>query len=553
MVQTFDQITYTRPDFNDKCARFEEALSQFINARSAPSQSSALSAAYAIRADIESADMLNRIRLAQSSSDKELSEERRSLDQLLRGFQSLVNRLHVAISNSPYRHELGETWGSRIFDVAELTARFANNVVADDLVKESELILCYETLLGHASCTLGGERHTLAGLRKKLQDKDRKTRLSSHAARIEMFTSLYPEIKRIYSELVALRNSMARRLGYSSFTPMAYDRMLRTGYGPKEIREFRENISLEFSPLVNTLEEQRATRLGVDSLIPADEGIVFREGNPRPRVTGQNLVSAVADIFQAFAPETSQFFRTMVDAGMLDVEARHGKAQGGFCEALHDRGLPFLFANFNGTSHDVDVLVHEGGHAFQYFLSRGLPAIDLRWPSMEAAETSAMTMELLMLDQMQNIFGPDADRYAYSKLYTNVLMMPYRCSIDAFQEAVYSLDNPDFDKLWRDTDQHFRPYRPTKGDPIREQGAEWIMQRHLFGAPFYFIDYNIADICAIRIWDMYQSRPISTWSNFVAFCKLGGTLEFSALEQKLKLPSVFSRSSISKALSLIHI
>lgn len=36
-----------------------------------------------------------------------------------------------------------------------------------------------------------------------------------------------------------------------------------------------------------------------------------------------------------------------------------GKAGGGYCTRLQDYHMPFIFASFNGTSHDVKVITHE--------------------------------------------------------------------------------------------------------------------------------------------------------------------------------------------------
>lgn len=55
---------------------------------------------------------------------------------------------------------------------------------------------------------------------------------------------------------------------------------------------------------------------------------------------------------------------------LLDLEAKSTKAAGGYCTYMSKWRSPFIFANFNGTTNDVEVLTHEAGHAFQVFQSR---------------------------------------------------------------------------------------------------------------------------------------------------------------------------------------
>lgn len=60
----------------------------------------------------------------------------------------------------------------------------------------------------------------------------------------------------------------------------------------------------------------------------------------------------------------------MLDGELLDVLSTEGKAGGGYCTGIPDYEVPFIFANFNGTQHDVEVVTHEAGHAFATWMNR---------------------------------------------------------------------------------------------------------------------------------------------------------------------------------------
>ena len=85
----------------------------------------------------------------------------------------------------------------------------------------------------------------------------------------------------------------------------------------------------------------------------------------------------------------------MTENNLLDLLSKKGKNSGGYCTYIPDYKSPFIFANFNGTAHDVDVLTHEAGHAFQVYESRGYEVPEYLWPSYEACEIHSMSMEFL--------------------------------------------------------------------------------------------------------------------------------------------------------------
>src|SRR5699024_11497661 len=100
-------------------------------------------------------------------------------------------------------------------------------------------------------------------------------------------------------------------------------------------------------------------------------------------------------MYRELSQETNTFFRFMLERNLMDLEAKKGKESGGYCTFIEDHKSPFIFANFNGTSGDVDVLTHEAGHAFQFYSSRHIDIPEYLIPTSEAAEINSMSMEFL--------------------------------------------------------------------------------------------------------------------------------------------------------------
>lgn len=105
------------------------------------------------------------------------------------------------------------------------------------------------------------------------------------------------------------------------------------------------------------------------------------------------MVKRALKMYRELDPETGKFFEFMVEHDLLDLDSYPGKAAGGYCTFMPDFESPFIFANFNGTSHDAEVLTHEAGHAFQSYSSKENFPFECVWTTMESAEIHSMSME----------------------------------------------------------------------------------------------------------------------------------------------------------------
>ena len=115
----------------------------------------------------------------------------------------------------------------------------------------------------------------------------------------------------------------------------------------------------------------------------------------------------------------------MLDNELLDVLSKEGKRGGGYCTGLPEYGVPFIFANFNGTQHDVEVVTHEAGHAFEAYTNINRVPLSYIWPSMDGAEVHSMSMEFFAEGWAEDFFGDDAKKFLYSHLAGALKFIPY--------------------------------------------------------------------------------------------------------------------------------
>ena len=239
---------------------------------------------------------------------------------------------------------------------------------------------------------------------------------------------------------------------------------------------------------------------------------------------------------------------------LFDLDAKSTKAAGGYCTYLRNWRSPFIFANFNGTTHDVEVLTHEAGHAFQVFSSRDyIP--EYIWPGMESAEIHSMSMEFFTWPWMDLFFEEEADKFRYKHITHCLMFLPYGALVDEFQHVVY--ENPELSpkerrKKYRELEKKYLPHRDYDGIKVLEEGGFWFRQRHIYQMPFYYIDYTLAQVCAFQFWNKDRKDHKTAFADYLRLCKTGGTKPFLQLLEVAKLENPFIYGTIKKAVEPIE-
>ena len=340
--------------------------------------------------------------------------------------------------------------------------------------------------------------------------------------------------------MVKLRHKIATTLGYDNFIELGYMRMGRTDYGPNEVANFRKQIVNHVVPVVKKLVQKKKDILGLDHLYFYD-GINFKEGDPKPKGSPDHLIKEAQLMYRELSNETGDFFDMMVEEELMDLVNREGKRPGGFCTSFPKYDRPYIFSNFNGTDHDITVLTHEAGHAFQCYSSRNQPLLGYLWPTMEAAEIHSMSMEFFTWPWMHKFFKEETDRFKYKHIAGSLSFLPYGACVDHFQHWVY--ENPEAtpkerNQRWLDLESIYLPDRDYDDLHFPKTGGIWQGQLHIYQMPFYYIDYTLAQTCAFQFWIKNQQDSEKAWKDYVNICKAGGSKSFTKLVALagLKLP-----------------
>ena len=280
----------------------------------------------------------------------------------------------------------------------------------------------------------------------------------------------------------------------------------------------------------------------------ADNALQFRTGNPKPAGSFDETIAAGRKFYDELSPETSEFFHTMLDMKLMDVLSTEGKASGGYCTSLADYEVPFIFANFNGTQGDVEVITHEAGHAFAAYTNRSRVPVSTVWPSLEACEVHSMSMEFFAEPWAKDFFGADADKFLYSHLAGALTFIPYGTMVDHFQHVVY--EKPDLTPagrhaVWKELLGIYMPWMKLDGEiPFYSEGEGWQRQHHIYSSPFYYIDYCLAQTVSLQFWARIQENREEAWKTYMKYTVQGGSEVFTKLLENAGLDSPFEETCL---------
>ncbi len=554
-ANTFDDFPYARPDMGAMAVAFDALLTDFENAASASEQSRCLARMNELRKAFASMHSLCVIRHTSDTRDPFYEAENTYFDEEIPAYEALNDRLYRSLLHSSFRAELEKVHGMQLFVLAELALKTFKPEILKDLQEENTLSSEYTKLKAKARIEFDGTPYNLSSFTPVEQSDDRDVRRRAAAAKWAFFEQNAPVVEPLFDKLVHARHRIARTLGSDNFVPVGYARMRRSDYTPDMVANFRRQVRELVVPLASELFERQRRRLGIDRLCYYDEEYQFPSGNPKPVGTPDEIVANAANMYRDLSPETDVFFRHMLDARLMDLVNRDGKATGGYCTYMQQFEAPFIFSNFNGTSGDIDVLTHEAGHAFQVWSSRHFDFDEYHWPTSDAAEIHSMSMELFTWPWMPLFFGPSAEKYYFMHLGSAIKFLPYGVAVDEFQHIIY--ENPDLtpaerNAVWRTLEKTYLPHRNYDGNSFLENGGFWQKQNHIFNSPFYYIDYTLAQICAFQFWKRDRENHATAWADYLRLCQAGGSSSFLDLVRLANLRSPFDDGCVASVVGEIR-
>ncbi len=392
-------------------------------------------------------------------------------------------------------------------------------------------------------------------------DPDRDTREEAWRLQFKPYTDNRDKIATIFDNQIEKRQQIARNAGFENYRDYTFQSKYRFDYTPEDCATFHDSVEATFVPAIARRFERRKQLMGLDTLRPWDTAN-DPQGLPplRPYETVDEWTGRTRDIFDKVDPVFGDYFGTMIEENLLDLESRNGKRPGGFCTSFPHRKRPFIFMNASGVGSDVRTLLHEAGHAFHGFESSNLPFIYQRFYGSEMAEVASMSMELLAAPYLGKEHGGfyDADEYVRARVehLDGVLeIFAWVATVDAFQHWLYTdpaaADRDARDAKWLTVWERFNPGIDWTGLET-ERTARWYKQLHIFLYPFYYIEYAIAQLGALQVWRNSLQDQAKATADYRAALALGGSAPLPALFERAGARLVFDAPGMQELVDLIE-
>lgn len=542
-------LPYSRVDVDDVKKAYEIAIEKIHAATCAQDVLDARKNLLKEIEELQTAASLSYMRWSCNTKDEFYKGEKEYYEQnepLLSGVQ--IDYIKTMLDSS-FRSEVEAALPPTVFKGYEVSLKSLDERIIPELQEESAIVNEYAEFMAEFTVDFRGEKLPLTLLKRYMADGDRQTRKEAYEALGKVFEENSDILDGTYDRLVKVRDRMAKKIGYKNYVELGYHRMGRICYDRDMVDKFRQNVLEDIVPVVSRIRTQRAKNMGIDDMMLYDYDVFFKNGDPDPVLDDKQMFEAGREMYHEMSVQTGEFIDMMIENDAFDVLSREGKWGGGYCTEFAKYKQPFILANFNGSSDDVDVLTHEAGHAFASYLAFKNDLDPEAVLGMETAETHSMSMECFCWKFMDKFFNERANDYKFKHLLANLSFLTYGVIVDAFQHIVY--ENPDLtpaqrNEEWNKLEAQFRPYISTKGMPYFEKGTRWQYQMHIYESPFYYIDYCLAQSNALQFLFKSLDNYEDAFASYLKFTSHYGTMMFTDMLKEAEINSPFEDGALKE-------
>ena len=414
----------------------------------------------------------------------------------------------------------------------------------------------YQKLSGSLTVQFRGEERTLIQMGRYLEEPDRPLRQEAWELVANRRLQEAGKFEETFDALVKLREQIAQNAGYANYRDYAFRKLCRFDYTPADCVAFHQAVEQEIMPVLRELQAERKRQLGMEALRPWDLAVDPLNRPPlRPFEQVDQMVTRTQEIFERLDRDLAAGFQRMQQLRLLDLANRKGKAPGGYQSTLAEARVPFIFMNAVGLQRDVETLLHEAGHAFHALATRDEDLHAYRSAPIEFCEVASMSMELIGNECLETFYAaPEVRRARRTHLERIVDIFSWIATVDAFQHWIYT--HPGHARAER-TAAWLRLMDRFGGD-VDWHGYDaaranlWHRQLHIFLAPFYYIEYGIAQLGALQVWANSKRDQAQALDAYKRSLALGGSRPLPELFAAAGCKFEFSRKTLAPLVALVR-
>jgi len=402
-----------------------------------------------------------------------------------------------------------------------LLRAFKQNQIAPALVKE---IAQKEAALAQSYANFRPELDN-----KKLSENDLRELLKKEnnpakrqrawAASKEIGSKLAPQIL----ELVKLRNTAAKKLGYPDYFQMQLDlQEVDSKWLLQMLEELGVSSDKAYGRALGTIHDSLCQRfqVPVSELGPWAWSDPFCQEDPLDSHGLDELVKNT-DIEKA----SVSFYEKMgIDVKPIlarsDMYERPGKNQHAFCIHMDREGDIRTLNNINSSLKWLEVVMHELGHAvYELGFDPKLPWLLREPPHMITTEAMALIAgrQAYQYHPLQVLVGSSAEKNSLfrkadeSHQRRQLIFSRWVLVMTAFESELYRDPEQDLNALWWNIVEKYQKIAAPKN---RTGCSDWAAKYHIGLAPVYYFSYLLGELFASSIQEtlekLFGSATLST-------------------------------------------
>ncbi len=476
----FDQIEYTRPDFDGVIAACAELTSAITENK--VEYSELHDAIWALDEEVVLLQTMVAFAELQSymhPTDGKWFDENSYIGEQYPLLSQSYEKLMVAAANSPHAQNFeddcfGEGFTAKYKDGGKYTDELVA-LMADEAECENEY-----TALSTATVeiTYNDKTDTVDNLlylyRSKYGENTYEYIRASKDC-LALYEYVYNEkCTELLITLLKIRKQIANELGYDSYRTYAYETLYHD-YTEEQGEKFLENIKNYIIPVFTKLSQYT----GLEN--PTVDSV--------DRIT---LINNSYGMLAATDSELAEIYAYMLQHGLHDVKSANENRFSSFTTYLNKYKAPFLFLSTAGDAIDYTVMMHEFGHFADLYINDGESS------SLDLAEVSSQALEFLMLTKLDGIMSKTMQKSITDyQIYNALLVLVYQGIYAEFENRAYKLDYEDITK---------QSVGEALGEATEYLGftyvsdLEFVNIPHIMLYPFYVQSYCTSLVASLEIY-----------------------------------------------------
>ena len=331
----------------------------------------------------------------------------------------------------------------------------------------------------------------------------------TYEAFYDIYVGLYGQMNgvvgKLYVEMTALRNKLAKTYGYPNYAEFAYSEVFGRDYTLADAGVFRDSVKRSVVPVFKTL------------YAAYDYGL-YANGSTYEGASQEQLLNAVEPYMTEVSSELADSFRYLRACNLIDANYSDTKLPVAFTVNLPSYGAAYILADRFGGNYDLTTIVHEFGHFSAFCYGEDSTSYDVM-------EVHSQGLEALYLNFADKLYGEEAISQTGFTLFNLLYAVITGCMYDELQEYVYTTDGLTLDGINHKSAELMEAYGLTPFGPDSVDYS-WIDVTHTFESPMYYISYATSAMAALEIYMESQTAGFTAAADkYLRFVAASGEAE----------------------------